>query len=98
MTRDSDNRICLKIVGRIDALNYDLFEEKLNTLKRMGFTDVVLDFKNVSFVNISALILLIRLSNELNRKRPALVILNADPKIQKNLNDLGSKYLRWNIQ
>lgn len=95
INRDSENRIHLKIFGRIDALNFELFEQRMKTLRRMGYSDIVLDFKHVSFVNISAMILIIRFCKEINLEKTGLVILDADPRIQENMNQLGSRHLKW---
>ncbi len=95
VSKFQDHRVCVKVTGRIDALNFELFDKKLKTMKRMGYVDLVLNFKEVTFINISAMILILQMSKEFNKDRDGLVILNANSKIKNRLNEFGSKYLKW---
>ncbi len=79
----SQNTITVSLSGELDAAQYDLFCGAVTEAYNRNPADVVLDFKDVMFIDSTIMGGVIKLYKLLSSDGRKLKIINASPRIKK---------------
>lgn len=80
------------ISGPVDSATCEEFKAALNLLKKMQASRVVLDFKDLTYMNSSAYGILLKFYRDANVHRRKVVICNQNKRIEKGMNLLGLQH------
>ena len=81
-----DHVAYLHVDGELDLATSPVLETRLTDVQSNGNTGVVLDLKNVTFMDSNALHAFIRAADRATRMGRAFVIVNASPMVRKLLH------------
>jgi anti-anti-sigma factor len=72
----------ISIQGAIDPLTITALQEELATADGLGFRIIVLDLEGIRYINSAGLAYLVNLGDSLVKRRGALLLVGAQPKVK----------------
>ncbi len=79
----------VRLEGFIDAPNYEMFETALDKLTRAGHTHLVLDFRQVQYINSTGISAIIRFQNVCSERGGHLILIQVSRNVGLTMHLLG---------
>lgn len=91
--RGKDNAKLVHILGDLDATNVETVLEKVCTLLNDGFVNLVVDFKELRYVNSTGLGILLHFSKSAKEKGGSFKIANINENVYEIIEIIGATSL-----
>lgn len=84
-----EDRIILRIDGRIDAASVSILERKINTLLEEKHKHLLLDFTRVDYLSSAGMRVLLSLSKKLKSDKGSLVLFSLNEDVEEIIKMAG---------
>lgn len=76
-----ENKVILRLEGRLDVSSSSILEKKLNTLMQEKHYFLLLDFSHIEYLSSAGLRVLLSMSKQLKAKKGALVLFSLSDEV-----------------
>ncbi|HSW72497.1 MAG TPA: STAS domain-containing protein [Chlamydiales bacterium] len=76
-----ENKVILRLEGRLDVSSSSILEKKLNTLMQEKHFFLLLDFSQIDYLSSAGLRVLLSMSKQLKAKKGALVLFSLSDEV-----------------
>ncbi|MBN1914887.1 MAG: STAS domain-containing protein [Parachlamydiales bacterium] len=88
-----DEKVILRVEGRLDAASTPILEKKINALLEEGYSSLAIDFSSVEYLSSAGMRLLLSVTKNLKKKEGDLILFSIDEEVMEIIKMAGFENL-----